>query len=286
MVRVPPRLSQIRRFPVKSCRGARVESAVVEPWGLAGDRRWLVVDEAGRGITAREVNQLVLVVPELTESGLLLRAPGRPPLEVPVPDPQAQTPVSLWSSSLTAAAAGPVADDWLTAALGVPARLVHLDDPTRRPTSPTFSRPTDRVSFADGYPLLLATEESLAALNEVVTGAPEGAPLPMDRFRPNVVVAGFDAWAEDDWRLLRIGDAVFRAVKGCARCVITTLDPETAARGREPIASLARIRRWDGKTWFGINLVPDTAGVTIRVGDDVEVLESVPPGGGPIRPER
>jgi uncharacterized protein YcbX len=246
----------------------------------------MLVDEAGAVITAREVNRLVLIDPAITPEGLVVTAPDLPTITVPVPDPRAQTPVNLWSSHLTAAAAGPEADAWFSKAMGCTARLVHLDDPTRRPTHRDFSEPDDRVSFADGYPLLLATEESLAALNDVVVESSQGAhePLPMTRFRPNLVVAGGDAWAEDDWRRVRVGDAVFRAVKGCARCVLTTIDPDTARRGKEPIASLARIRRWDGKTWFGINLVPDTPGVTIRVGDEVEVLDAVPPGGGPIRP--
>jgi uncharacterized protein len=282
------RLTSINRFPVKSCRGESVESAVVEPWGLAGDRRWMVVDEAGTVITAREVNGLLLASPEITATGLRVTAPDLPPLEIATPDPADQVPVEIWSSQLTAAAAGPDADAWFSKVLGCSARLVHLDDPTRRPTSPTFSRPGDRVSFADGYPLLLATEESLAALNDVVlASAPTGRdPLPMTRFRPSVVVAGVEPWAEDDWRRIRIGDAVFRAVKGCARCVITTIDPDSALREKEPIASLARIRRWDGATWFGINLVPDTRDVTIRVGDELEVLDAVAPGGGPIRPVR
>jgi uncharacterized protein len=279
-------LTSIHRFPVKSCRGWSVDSAVVEPWGLAGDRRWMVVDETGDAITAREANRLVLIRPELTEAGLRVSAPDLPALDVPTPDPAAQVPVEIWSSRLTAAAAGPEADAWFSKALGVSAHLVHLDDPTRRPTSPAFSEPDDRVSFADGYPLLLATEESLAALNdEVLASSPtEREALPMSRFRPNVVVAGVEAWAEDDWRRIRIGAAEFRAVKGCARCVLTTIDPETAVREKEPIRSLAKIRRWDGATWFGINLVPDTPGATIRVGDDLEVLEAVPPGAGPIRP--
>jgi uncharacterized protein len=273
-------LSSIHRFPVKSCRGESVASALVEPWGLAGDRRWMLVDETGTAITAREVNRMVLIDPELTAQGLSVSAPGLPRLAVPTPDPARQVPVGLWRSRLTAAAAGTEADVWFGEALGRPARLVYLDDPTRRATSPDFSEPGDRVSFADGYPLLVATESSLAALNEIVTGEP----LSMDRFRPNVVVAGSEAWAEDDWRRIRIGDAVLRAVKGCARCVITTVDPETAERAKEPTASLARIRRWDRAVWFGVNLVPDTAGVRIRVGDEVEVLESVPPGAGPVRP--
>lgn len=245
----------------------------------------MLVDEQGGAITAREVNRMLLIEPVITDNGLLVTAPDLPPLAVPTPDPDSQTPVSIWSSTLTAAAAGPEADAWFSKALGVTARLVHLDDPRRRPTDVRFSRAEDRVSFADGYPLLIATEESLAALNDTVLDASAGQhePLPMTRFRPSVVIAGVAAWEEDDWRRIRIGAAVFRAVKGCARCVMTTVDPETAERGKEPIASLARTRRWDGATWFGVNLVPDTRGVTIRVGDEFEVLESAPPGAGPIR---
>jgi uncharacterized protein len=285
---VTARLTSIHRFPVKSCRGAAVEVATVDPWGLAGDRRWMVVDDQGVVVTAREVNRMVLVAPEITAYGLRLTALDLPALEVGVPDPAGQVPVEIWSSRLTAAAAGPEADAWFSKALGRTVRLVHLDDPMRRPTNIEFSEPGDRVSFADGYPLLLATEASLAAVNdEVLASSPfDREPLPMTRFRPNVVVSGVGAWAEDDWRRIRIGDAVFRAVKGCDRCVLTTIDPDTAVREKEPIRSLARIRRWDGATWFGINLVPDTPGVTIRVGDDLEVLEAVPPGGGPIRPPR
>lgn len=280
------RLSSIHRYPVKSCRGEALESAVVEPWGLAGDRRWMLVDADGRAVTGREVGALLLLTPEITPTGLRMTAPGLPPLDVSTPDPHLQTPVALFGDRLTAASAGPEADGWFTRALERPVRLVHLDDPRRRPTDPRFSAADDRVSLADGYPLLVATEESLAALNDVVLGASATGrdPLPMARFRPNVVVAGSDAWTEDDWRRIRIGEATFRAVKGCARCVMTTIDPETGVREKEPIASLARIRRWDGKTWFGVNIIPDTLGPTIRVGDEVEVLEAVAPGSGPVRP--
>lgn len=279
-------LTSIHRYPVKSCRGEALESAVVEPWGLAGDRRWMLVDAGGRAVTAREANALVLLTPELTPTGLRLTGPGLPALDVPTPDPSHQTPVAIFDDRLTAAAAGPEADAWFSQALDRPVRLVHLDDPRRRPTDPRFSDAGDRVSLADGYPLLVATEESLAALNDVVLGASATGrePLPMARFRPNVVVAGADAWTEDDWRRIRIGEATFRAVKGCARCVLTTIDPETGVREKEPIASLARIRRWDGKTWFGVNIVPDSPGATIRVGDEVAVLDGVAPGSGPVRP--
>jgi MOSC domain-containing protein len=285
---VSPRLTSIHRFPVKSLRGESLEQAQVEPWGLLGDRRWMLVDDDGVAITAREVNAMLLLRPEITVDGLRVAAPDLPLLETSIPDPGTQVPVSVFDSHFTAAPAGAEADAWFTKALDRPARLVHLDDPGRRPTDPDFSEASDRVSFADGFPLLLATEESLAALNDtVVEGARTGGePLPMTRFRPNLVVAGVEPWSEDDWRRIRIGEAVFRAVKGCARCVITTIDPESAQRGKEPIASLAAVRRWDGATWFAINLVPDSPGATVRVGDDLEVLEAAAPGGGPLRPDR
>jgi uncharacterized protein len=287
---VPPEtaatLTAIRRYPVKSLRGDALREAIVEPWGLSGDRRWMMVDAEGVVITARECNAMLLMHPTPTDEGLVIQAPGSADLVVLRPNAVDQRPVELWASRLSAARAGPEADAWLTAAMGRPAHLVYLDDPTRRPTSPEFSNADDRVSFADGYPLLLTSEDSLDALNHEVVSRSEGAhaALSMVRFRPNVVVSGAVAWAEDDWRRIRIGVAEFRAVKGCARCVLTTIDPDTAARAKEPIASLARIRRWDGKTWFGVNLIPDTPGVTIHVGDPVEILSAVPPGGGPLRP--
>ncbi len=280
-------MTALWRYPVKSMRGNRLDVAEVEPWGLAGDRRWMVVGVDGEAVTAREVNAMLLVRPEPTASGLRLETDGAEPLEVDVPDPADQVPVTIFGSPLSGAAASPAADAWLSEVLGRTVRLVHLDDPTRRPSDPAFSRAEDRVSFADAYPLLLATEESLAALNDDI-----GAPMPMTRFRPNVVVSGASAWAEDDWRALRIGGPdgpTFRVVTGCDRCVITTVDPLTAARGAEPIATLARTRRYDGKTWFAVNLVPDLPpdGVgpwpQVREGDAVEVLDAVPSGGGPLR---
>lgn len=278
-------LTEIRRYPVKSCRGESLSEAVVEPWGLAGDRRWMLVDPDGAALTAREVNELVLVQPELMPGGLRVVAAGTPgPLDVRAPR-GARVPVTLFGSTFEATPAADEAHAWFTRLLGRDARLVWLDDPTRRPTSADWSEPGDRVSLADGFPLLVTTEESLTALNDELLARTQGAeePMTMTRFRPNVVVTGAAAWAEDDWRRVRVGDAVLRAVKGCARCVLTTVDPDTAQRGREPIATLARIRRYDSATWFGVNLVPDTPGVTIRVGDPVEVLDVVAPGAGPIR---
>jgi uncharacterized protein len=269
------RLESITRYPVKSCQGQSLTEASVSPWGLDGDRRWMLVDEDGAVVTGREHPRLVLVRPEPGEGGLRLHAPGRPDLDVATPDGTVQAPVQVWKSELTAAPAPDYAHQWFSDLIGRSVRLVYLDDPTRRSVNPAFGRPDDVVSFADGYPLLLATQESLDQLNDLIAAGPrpDEAPLPMARFRPNVVVSGAPAWAEDDWSHVQIGDTTFRAVKACDRCVFTTVDPQTATKGREPLITLARHRRWDGKIWFGMNLIPDVSGAapTICVGDVVEV---------------
>jgi uncharacterized protein len=284
---MPLIVTELYRYPVKSCRGERLPEAAVEPWGLAGDRRWMIVDPGGDVVTARERPRLLLVTPLPGDGAIRLTGPGMPDLTVAVPRGDDLIPVTVWDSKLLAALAGDAADAWLSEVAGEPVRLVYLDDPTRRRPNPRYSLDGDRVSFADGYPLLLTAESSLAELNELIAAGPlagEG-PLPMRRFRPSVVVAGAAAWAEDGWRLLKIGDVTFRAVKGCDRCVLTTIDPDTAAKGKEPIATLARSRRWDGKVWFGMNLIPDsprTAG-PIRVGDPVQILEQADHSDGPPR---
>jgi hypothetical protein len=270
-------LAEIWRYPVKSCRGERLAEARVEPWGLAGDRRWMVVDGGGHQVTAREYPRLILVTPQLNGADhITLTSPDQPDLTVPVPADGDLVPVSVWESDLLATQADDKAAAWLTEIIGDPVRLVYLDDPTRRATNPEYSVAGDRVSFADGYPLLLTSEESLDAVNGWIAQGPRAAegPIPMRRFRPSVVVSGAPAWAEDGWRRLRIGPVTFRAAKGCDRCVLTTIDPDTAAKGHEPLFALARHRRWDGKVWFGVTLIPDEAGPdgVIRPGDPVEIL--------------
>jgi hypothetical protein len=273
-----PQLTDIWRYPVKSCRGERLTQALVEPWGLAGDRRWMVVDAAGDPVTAREHPRMVLIGPQVDGGDYItLTSPDLADLTVPVPSGEELVPVRVWESGLVAAPAGDKAAAWLTEVIGEPVRLVYLDDPTRRPTNPRYSRAEDRVSLADGYPLLLTSEESLDALNVWIAEGPKAAegPVPMRRFRPNVVVSGAPAWAEDGWRRLRIGPVTFRNVKGCDRCVLTTVDPDTAAKGHEPLFALAKHRRWDQKVWFGVNLIPDNPGqdAILRPGDQVELLE-------------
>jgi uncharacterized protein len=272
-------LTDIWRYPVKSCGGERLAEARVEPWGLAGDRRWMVVDAEGSAVTAREHPRMLLITPELDAGGdkITLSSPDLPDLVVPVPSGAQLVQANVWGDGLLASPAGDDAAAWLSGIIGEPVRLVYLDDPTRRPVRPDYSDPGDRVSLADAFPLLLTTEESLAALNEWIADGPKAAqgPVPMRRFRPSVVVSGAAAWAEDGWRRLRIGPVTFRSVKGCDRCVMTTIDPDTAAKGHEPITTLSRYRHWDGKVWFGVNLIPDNPGsyAILRPGDPIEILE-------------
>ncbi len=275
-------MSALARYPVKSCRGIAVEAAEVRPWGLVGDRRWMLVDPAGRVITAREHPRLVLVNVELIPSNggfsLRLNAAGHQELIVDEPAGGERQLVEIWNDKVPATPAAAEAAAWFTEVLGFAASLVFLDDPTARAVNPLRGKPTDVVNFADGYPLLLTTDESLAALNDLILEGrwSEEAPLPMTRFRPSVVVRGAPAWAEDGWRRLRIGDVTFRVSHGCARCVLTTIDPATAEKGKEPLFTLGRHRNWDGKIWFGQNLIPDVertgAPPVVRVGDPVEVL--------------
>jgi uncharacterized protein YcbX len=267
-------LTGIRRYPVKSFRGEDLEEAVVEPWGLEDDRRWMVIGDDREAITAREVHRMLTVVPELLDDGIRLNAPGAEPIEVPVPDVEPIN-VTVHGGPVPGMPAGRDADAWVSEVLGVDARLIYLDDPYSRPTKAQYSEPGDVVSFADAFPVLLATEDSLAMLNDWIAEGPRSdeGPLSMTRFRPNLIVRGAPAFDEDTWARIRVGDAVFRVVKDCDRCVLTTLDPVTGDKQMEPIATLARHRKWDGKTWFAVNLIPDTPDARVRVGDEVEVLE-------------
>ncbi|MEV6124035.1 MOSC N-terminal beta barrel domain-containing protein [Streptomyces sp. NPDC052077] len=271
------RVQSIHVHPVKALRSVPLQEAVVEPWGLAGDRRWMLVDDGGRVVTQRERPRLALAAAELLPGGgIRLSAPGLEPLTVPVPKAAETVPVHIFRDTLEAVPAeAPEAHAWCSAHLGTDVRLVHMDDPaTRRQVDPAYSRPGETVTFADGFPLLVTTTASLDALNAMIAGGdrPAEGPLPMNRFRPNLVLSGTEAWAEDGWTRIAVGELVARVAKPCGRCVVTTTDQDTAARGKEPLRSLARHRAIEGRLVFGQNLVPERLG-TVRVGDPVQVLE-------------
>lgn len=261
-------LAAIHVYPVKSCAAQDPQQAWVEPRGLAGDRRWMVVDAAGKFVTARKHPRMVLIRAEPAAGQLQLSAPGMPALQLHVGEADTRVSVQVWDSAVVAASATAVADAWISDYLGFPARFVHMDADCRRAIDGTYARSGEEVSFADGFPLLLISQAALDGLNERLSRAVE-----MRRFRPNLVVTGTLAHAEDGWRSIRIGEVVFDLPKACVRCVLTTVDPD---RGEfdpsgEPLRTLLTYRRGEKGVTFGQNLMPRNAG-SIRCGDKVEVL--------------
>ncbi|MFE7644780.1 MOSC domain-containing protein [Streptomyces phaeoluteigriseus] len=268
-------LLSIHVHPVKAFRGQSPREAVVEPWGLTGDRRWALIDDGGKVVTQRQQPRLARAAAELLPGGgVRLSAPGLEQLTVSVPQPIGTVSLEIFRDKVEGVLADDSAHAWCSAYLGTDVRLVHMDDPaTRRPVDPEYALPGETVTFADGYPLLVTAVASLDALNSLIARGEHAAegPMPMNRFRPNLVVAGTEPWAEDGWSRLTIGEVDFRVAKTCGRCVVTTTDQTTAERGREPLHTLGRHRRLGGKLVFGQNLVPLSRG-TVRVGDQVRIV--------------
>jgi hypothetical protein len=265
-------LASLHIYPLKGGRAVDLDHAAVEPWGLAGDRRWLLVDADCQFMSQRKHPALARVVVTVGPgAGITVSSDGYPTLPVAAPDESAELlKVTVWRSTVLAASAGDAADAWFSGYLGEPARLVYLDDPTRRAVDPEYGQDGDTVSFADGYPLLLTSTASLDQLNQWLTAAGD-QPVPMNRFRPNVVVSGFEPWAEDRWQRIRIGPVWFRVAKPCGRCVVTTTDQATGMRGSQPLKMLAARRRFGKNLVFGQNLIPDSSG-HIRMGDPIELI--------------
>ena len=265
-------LSALYRFPLKSGKGESLPQARLDKLGLEGDRRWMLVDEAsGRFLTQRadpKMSQLSALWN--ATGGLTLSAQGFEALDVAVPDPDTDLRgVTIWRDTLRVPDAGDAAADWLSRFVEKPVRLVHVPLPRARTTEAGYGRDDDQVAFADGYPLLLIGQASLDDISHKV-----GRPLDMLRFRPNLVIEGSEAFAEDGWKRIRIGDVEFRVVKSCSRCILTTVDPQTGVRDeqREPLATLMTYRKQENGTMFGQNLVNDSNGV-LEVGMPVTILE-------------
>jgi uncharacterized protein YcbX len=250
------RLTGLNIYPIKSARGIPLEVSAVDEFGLRYDRRWMVVDESGVFLSQRSHPRLALVAPSLRGGMLQVDAPGMPTLQTPLhPKDAVATRVTVWNDTCPATWVGDSAAQWFSEYLGCSCTLVHMPDEVVRPADPAFASAGVKVSFADAFPFLVISEESLADLNGRLTD-----PLPMNRFRPNLVVAGGGPFAEDDWHSVEIGGIRLRIVKPCARCVVTTTDQATAERGREPLRTLATYRKVDGKVMFGQNAVHENTG--------------------------
>ena len=266
------RLSALYRFPLKSGKGEALNQVSLDKLGLDGDRRWMLVDESsGRFLTQRAVAQMSqLSALWNARGGLTLSAPGHPTIDVALPANDAELRgVTIWRDTLRVPDAGDEAAAWVSGFIGKPTRLVQIPLDRARTTQAGYGKDDDQVAFADGFPLLLIGQASLEDLSHKV-----GRPLEMLRFRPNLVIEGVEAFAEDNWKRIRIGEVEFRVVKPCSRCILTTIDPQTGVRSddREPFATLQKYRAREEGAMFGQNLVNDGNG-QLEVGMPVTVLE-------------
>lgn len=262
------RLSGLFIYPVKSARGLTLSEVQVTPRGLANDRRFMIVDAAGHFVTQRQAPQLARLVPELAGAELRLRFEGLPPLCLPLqPSAGAALRVTVWRDQVDALDCGDEAAGLCGAVLGCAARLAYMPESSLRQVNPSYASAGDLVSFADSFPFLVTNQGSLDELNGRLA-----EPVPMDRFRPNLVVEGAFAYAEDGWSRLQIGEVPFEVRKPCDRCLVITTDQLSGERlGKEPLKTLAGYHTWNGKSAFGQNLLARAPG-TLRLGDRVLAL--------------
>jgi len=263
-----PTIAALFIYPVKSCRGVQLAAARVTERGFEHDREWMIVDTAGRFLSQREIPALAMIVPALSASSLQLTAPGREPLDVPLDQSGAAKTVTVWRDSLPAIDQGSAAADWLSDWIGRDVRLVRFDPRVRRACNRAYVGDSGaHTGFADAYPLLVLSEGSLSDLNARLAD-----PLPINRFRPNVVLSGTEAYDEDHIDEIVAGTIRVKLVKRCTRCQITTTNQLTGERSSEPLATLATYRMdaaLDGVT-FGVNAI-----FTAGIGDELRVGAAV-----------
>ena len=263
------RVAALFRYPLKSAAGEQCESLRLDRMGVQWDRRWMVTAPGGSPITQREAPALALIRSRVDPDGLTLAWKSWDRSTVRIPRPTldaARLKVTIWGDTVSLSLADHGATGWISRHLGREALLAFMPDEVERPVNPRYAITGDRTALTDGYPLHLIGSGSMADLNNRLA-----VQVRVDRFRPNIYVECSEAYAEDTWEKLRIGDCGFRVVKPCPRCSVTTVDPETGVRGEEPLRTLARYRNRGGGIMFGQNLIHENQG-EIRVGDRVEVV--------------
>ncbi len=265
-------ISEINIYPIKSLGGIALEQTVVEERGLRFDRRWMLVDEKNQFLTQREFPKMATFEVSISENSLRVSIDGNEKSLSLEPENTETANVKIWQSRCRAKVYEDDVNRWFGDLLQINCKLIVMPDEARRIVNPFYAvkKYEDTVSFADGYPFLLIGENSLNDLN-----ARLAAPLPMNRFRPNLVVRDADAFAEDNWKKIKIGATIFHLVKPCDRCVMTTIDQKTGiSGGKEPLKTLADFRQKGQKLLFGQNLIAENSGEKIKIGDKIEILET------------
>lgn len=255
-------ISHLFIYPIKSLGGISLSSAQLTATGLEHDRRWMLIDEHNRFMTQRTLPQMALFRVQVTNEGLQVDHPSATQtLSIPFQASGATVTVTIWNDTCRAQLVHPSADAWFSQLLGVSCRLVHMPDETKRPVDAAYAPEGAITSFADEFPILLIGQSSLDDLNSRLD-----TPVPMNRFRPNIVFTGGTAFEEDSIGHFRIADVDFFAAKPSARCMLTTIDQQTAIAGKEPLRTLSGYRRVNNKVLFGQLLLYKSLG-RIAVGD-------------------
>lgn len=264
-----PTLSQIYVYPVKSLAGIQVKQWPVDKTGLRYDRKWMLIDDNGQFLSQRRLPRMALIKTHISGDWLTLSAPGQDDIMLPLHgDGGEDISVGIWNDTCLAKTVDDHADEWLCRFLGRPCRLVYHPDDRVRKVDPDYATDDDQTAFSDGFPFLIVSEGSLRALNQAMNRE-----MSMARFRPNLVVSGCDGYAEDGWRQIMINGITFRLPKPCSRCMVPAIDPESAISGKEPLATLSRLRLWQNKVYFGQNALHDSDGI-LSVGDKVAIIET------------
>jgi uncharacterized protein YcbX len=264
--RIMPILTAIHIYPLKSASSVSLPRVSFDRFGPAGDRRWMIIDAKYRFVSQRENARLAVLEVTAEESGLRL-ALGDSSLSVPRPPDRRRRDVVVWEDRVSAVDAGNEVAQWLSERLDQPLRLVYMPEASHRYVDGRYATEGETVSFADGFPVLLVTTASVEMLNARLS-----RPVGADRFRPNLVVSGCEAHAEDHWNRIRIGSMEFTVAKPCARCVMPSIDQRSGERDSEILGALASYRRRDDRqVYFGQNLLYDGTG-SVAIGDSVEVL--------------
>lgn len=259
------KIKSIHIYPIKSLKGIELSSSEVERRGLKYDRRWMLVDEQGRFISQRENHQLALLKTSINQDILTVTdlTGSQDPLTYEMSEPDSEPiEVSIWDDQCLAKPLDQEVNEWFSRFMGKSVRLVYMHDESNRPADPRYAiSKSDQVSFADGYPILILSQASLDLLSEKV-----GETIPANRFRPNILIDGLEAHAEDELRKVSINQVQLAGVKPCARCVMITIDQQTGEKGKEPMKTLNTYRKKGNKILFGYNFIPTELG-EISVGD-------------------
>lgn len=263
-------LKAIYIYPVKSLGGISLTEAELEPRGVKYDRRWILTDQNGKMLTQRTHPHMALFKTALADDGIIVSAPEDNADTILIPFnsfKEEKLRIHVWDTGGFAHAVSETLDQWFTAHLGFSARLWYMPDHSDRKLESSYTRYQGPMSFADGWPILVISEASLSALNEQLEEA-----VPMNRFRPNIVVAGEYPFQEDEWSQVQFGDVMIEGGKPCGRCVMVTVDQDTGKKGKEPLATMAAWRKGEsGKVIFGWNMFSKKGG-KIRVGDPIHQL--------------